>query len=39
MYKYTDLLSNGICYQLLSHTCGVYYPCDKPLLYQTGDAL
>lgn len=23
----------------LSHTCCVYYPFDKPLLYQTGDAL
>lgn len=23
----------------LSHTCGVYYPCDKPLLYHTGDAI
>lgn len=23
----------------LSHTCCVYHPCDKPLLYQTGDAL
>lgn len=23
----------------LSHTCGVYNPCDKPYLYQTGDDL
>lgn len=21
------------------HTCSVYYPCDKPKLYKTGDAL
>lgn len=23
-------------YQHLSHTCGVYYLCDKPELYHTG---
>lgn len=23
-------------YQNLSHTCGVYYLCDKPELYHTG---
>lgn len=26
-----------MCY--LAHTCGVYYPCDEPLLYKTVDTL
>lgn len=31
------IICNFVFYH--SNTCGVYYPCDKPLFFQTIDAL
>lgn len=40
-FKRAHVSYQPACNRLLSHTCGIYYmyPCDKPLLYQTVDAL
>lgn len=42
-YRSNILHLHQPCYLLkniyISYTCGLYYPCDKPLLNQTGDAL
>lgn len=39
--NYTGSDNFGLRYakRQLYHTCGVYNPCDKPYLYQTGDDL